>query len=139
MEDELRRALNAAVCADQQALKIVQNRYNVGNNAKADVLASQTQLETAQSAAIASDLRRAQYEHAVAVLIGKTPADFTIAPLPTYKTAVPLIPVAMPSVLLERRPDVAAAERRMASANAQIGVQTAAWYPNVSITASIWF
>jgi NodT family efflux transporter outer membrane factor (OMF) lipoprotein len=135
----LRRALNAAVCADQEALKIVKNRYAVGNAAKSDVLASETQLESAQSAAIASSLRRAQYEHAIAVLIGKPPADYALAPLTIYAAHVPVIPTSMPSVLLERRPDIASAERRMASANAEIGVQDAAWYPNLSITASYGF
>ena len=95
---------------------------------------AKTQLETTRRASDVG-VARAQFEHAVAVLIGKPPAEFTLPPLP-LTAPPPLIPVGLPSELLERRPDIAAAERQMASANAQIGVAKAAYYPVIGLTAS---
>src|ERR1700709_814695 len=94
-----------------------------------------TQLQTVRAEAIDVGVLRAQYEHAVAILIGKPPAEFSLPPLP-LTAPPPHIPVSVPSELLERRPDIAAAERRMASANAQIGVAKSAYYPLINLGAS---
>jgi len=134
-QDELINLLNETVTAYKRSLKIAQDRYNVGVAAKADVIAAQTQLDTTQAQTINAGVRRAQYEHAIAALIGKTPADFSLAYAPLIKE-VPNMPAEMPSALLERRPDIAAAERQMAAANAQIGVETAAFFPNLTLAGS---
>ena len=102
-------------------------------NRKVEVQQAKTQLDTTRALAIDVGVLRAQYEHAVAILIGKPPAEFSLPPLP-LTAPPPLIPISMPSELLERRPDIAAAERRVASANAQIGVAKSAYYPVISLT-----
>ena len=135
IQDELIRTLNATVRADSEALKIAKNKYEAGLVAKTDVLSAETSLQTAQSSIITAQIKRAQLEHAIAVLIGKAPATYSLTPS-LYKANTPTIPVAVPSTLLERRPDIAAAERRVTAANAQIGVKTAAWYPSLSLSAS---
>jgi len=134
-QDELKDLLDATVEDDQKALQIVQNQYDQGVAAKADLLAAQTQLEAVQAGAINVGVSRAQLEHAIAVLTGKPPAELTIPPAPLAKE-VPEAPSGLPSALLERRPDIAAAERLAASANAQIGVAISAWYPDLTLTAS---
>ena len=106
--------------------------------AKADVITAQTQLGGAQSQLIAIGVTRATLEHAIAVLIGKAPADFSLPP-ETLGATVPVIPTGVPSSLLERRPDVAGAERRMAAANAQIGVAIAAYFPDLTLTGTYGF
>jgi len=119
----------------QKLLKITQNRYNVGVASKGDVLQVQSQLEQAQVAAIDNGINRAVYEHAIAVLMGEPPALFSLPPCHcTYQ--VPFIPVDMPSTLLERRPDIAQAERQVASANAGIGVAIAAYFPVLTLTGT---
>ncbi len=138
-EDELARLLNATADAFARSLQIVQNRYDVGVAAKTDVASAQAQLESTRAQAINVGVLRSQLEHAIAVLIGKPPADFTIAPAPGVTSVVPLTPPGLPSALLERRPDIAAAERQMAEANAQIGVAIAAYYPTISLSGSVGF
>ncbi len=132
--DELKRLLDAAVKAYGESLRITENQYNAGIAAASDVAQARTQLQSTQAQAIATGVLRAQLEHAIAVLIGKPPAELTIAPVTTVP-ALPEIPAGVPSILLERRPDIAAAERRMAAANAQIGVAEAAFFPTVTLSA----
>ena len=127
--------LTRTLTAYDKTLKILQNRYNAGVVAKADVVQAETQLETTRALAINLGVQRAQWEHAIAVLIGKSPAQLTITAAP-LSAIVPLIPLAIPSQLLERRPDIAAAERQTAAANAQIGVAQAAYYPRLNLAAS---
>ena len=127
-----------AIKAYQTNYQLTLNRYNAGVAGKSDVVQAETQLKTAQAQAI--DLRptRAQYEHAIAVLVGKPPAEITLEPMHTEER-VPEVPPGVPSTLLERRPDVAAAERRAAAANARIGVAQAAYFPTLSLTGVLGF
>jgi NodT family efflux transporter outer membrane factor (OMF) lipoprotein len=133
--DEQKQLLDETVDAYKRSLEITQNQYKVGVAAKADVINAETQLEGAQSQQIAIGVTRATLEHAIAVLIGKPPGDFTLPPA-KLGTLVPVIPVGVPSALLERRPDIAGAERRMAAANAQIGVAIAAYFPDLTLSGS---
>jgi NodT family efflux transporter outer membrane factor (OMF) lipoprotein len=133
--DAEEQLLNSTVTEYEQALELIQNRYAGGIASDLEVQQATTQLETTRAQAIDVGVARAQYEHAVAILIGKPPADFSLAALP-LTTPPPPIPAGLPSELLERRPDIAAAERRMASANAQIGVAKAAYYPTISLGAT---
>lgn len=133
--DAEEQLLNSTVTQYQQALELIENRYAGGLASDLEVQQARTQLETTRAQAIDVGVARAQYEHAVAVLIGKPPANFSLAALP-LTTPPPSIPAGLPSELLERRPDIAAAERRMASANAQIGVAKAAYYPTISLGAT---
>jgi NodT family efflux transporter outer membrane factor (OMF) lipoprotein len=133
--DAQRQLFDSTAAAYQKALELTTNRHNQGIASGVDVAQAQTQLETTRSLAIDLGVQRQQLEHAIAVLIGKPPSELTVAVAP-IGVQPPPIPVALPSELLERRPDVAADERRMAAANAQIGVQTAAYYPTLSLTAA---
>jgi NodT family efflux transporter outer membrane factor (OMF) lipoprotein len=133
--DQQRRLLDAATVAYAESLRIATNQYNAGVAPRSDMLQAETQLETTRAQAVAVGVQRAQLEHAIALLIGKPPAELTIAPTP-MPTMLPDIPLELPSVLLERRPDIAAAERRMAQANAQIGVAEAAFFPTLSLGAA---
>jgi NodT family efflux transporter outer membrane factor (OMF) lipoprotein len=130
--DAEEQLLISTVTQYEQALELIENRYAGGIASDLEVQQATTQLETTRAQAIDVGVARAQFEHAVAILIGKPPADFTLAALP-LTTPPPPIPAGLPSELLERRPDIAAAERRMASANAQIGVAKAAYYPTISL------
>jgi outer membrane protein, multidrug efflux system len=123
-----------------QALKLTQNLFNGGNAALSDVAQAQAQLETARTQAADIRLQRAQSEHAIAVLLGQNPSTFHVdaAPLPTALLP-PDIDPGLPSALLERRPDVAAAERRVAAANAQVGVARAAYFPVFKLSAAAGF
>lgn len=134
-QEELKRLLDATATAHRESLRIAQNQYNAGVAAKADVLTAQTQLLNAQSAAINAGVLRATLEHAIAVQVGQPAGDFAVdaGPLPR---SVPVAPVGLPSTLLERRPDIAAAERRMAAANAQIGVAIAAYFPDLTLSGT---
>ena len=136
--DEQQQLLEKTVQGYKRALEITQNQYHVGVVAKADVITAQTQLGGAQSQLIAIGVTRATLEHAIAVLLGKAPADFSLPPA-TLGTAVPVVPAGVPSSLLERRPDVAGAERRMAAANAQIGVAISAYFPDLTLTGTYGF
>ena len=133
--DAQMQLLNDTAASYEKNLKITQNRYEAGVAAKADVVQAETQLESTRAQAINLGVLRAQLEHAIAVLIGKAPAELSIksAPLNTF---IPEIPASLPSQLLERRPDVAAAERTAAAANAQIGVAKAAYFPNLNLAVS---
>jgi NodT family efflux transporter outer membrane factor (OMF) lipoprotein len=133
--DAQKKLFAATVSAYQRFLDLTKNRYAGGVASKADVLQADTQLKTTQAQAIALGVQRAQLEHAIAMLIGKSASVFSIPETPLSLTP-PTIPVSVPSVLLERRPDIAAAERLAAAANAQIGVAEAAYYPNISLTAT---
>ena len=138
--DDQKRVLDATIAADQESLKIARNQYEAGVAAETDVVTAETQVENAQAQEIALGVQRAEFEHAIAVLIGKPPADFAIAPLPEpLGASVPVMPADVPSALLERRPDIAAAERAMQAANAQIGVAEAAYYPDLTLSATASF
>jgi NodT family efflux transporter outer membrane factor (OMF) lipoprotein len=133
--DAEEQLLNSTVAQYEQALELIQSRFAGGIASEVEVQQADTQLETTRAEAIDVGVARAQYEHAVAILIGKPPAEFSLPPLPLVAPPPP-IPVSVPSELLERRPDIAAAERRVASANAQIGVAKAAYYPQINLGAS---
>lgn len=133
--DAEEKLLQDTVVQYENALKLNEDLYQGGLASEVEVQQARTQLETTRAQAIDVGVARAQYEHAVAVLVGKPPAEFTLPPLP-LTVPPPFIPPGVPSELLERRPDIAAAERAMASANAEIGVAKAAYYPLVSLTAS---
>jgi NodT family efflux transporter outer membrane factor (OMF) lipoprotein len=130
--DAEEQLLNSTVSQYEEALQLIETRYAGGLASDLEVEQARTQLETTRAEAIDVGVARAQFEHAVAVLIGKPPAEFSLAALPLTAPPPP-IPAGLPSELLERRPDIAAAERRMASANAQIGVAKAAYYPTISL------
>jgi NodT family efflux transporter outer membrane factor (OMF) lipoprotein len=133
--DAQEQLLNTTVAQYEQAFELNQNRFEGGLSSEVEVEQARTQLETTRAQAIDVGVLRAQYEHAVAILIGKPPAEFTLPPLPLTAPPPP-IPVSVPSELLQRRPDIAAAERRVAAANAQIGVAKAAYYPAINLGAS---
>ncbi|TMG77000.1 MAG: efflux transporter outer membrane subunit [Betaproteobacteria bacterium] len=133
--DAQRQLLEDTVAGYQKSLDLTRNRYDAGVAAKVDLVQAETQLKSTQAEAIDTGVQRAQLEHAIAVLIGKAPAEFSIAAAP-LAAAMPRVPMGLPSELLERRPDVAAAERRVAAANAQIGVAKAAYFPSLILSAS---
>jgi NodT family efflux transporter outer membrane factor (OMF) lipoprotein len=135
-QDELKRILDQTVEDEQKSLKITQNQYAVGVAAKADVVTAQTQLLASQAQQINAGILRATLEHAIAVLVGQVPSAFSIAAEPTLPTEVPTVPVGLPSTLLERRPDVAEAERKMQSENALIGVAVSAYFPSLTLDGS---
>jgi len=138
--DARKQLLDDTVTAYERSLKLTQNQYAVGVVARADVVAAETQLKSAKAQAVDVGVQRAQLEHAVAVLIGKAPSELTIAPLKSpYVSLPPNIPLAVPSQLLERRPDVAGAERRTAAANAQIGVAKSAYFPALTIAPTLGY
>ena len=134
-EEEL---LRSTVAGYERALTITQNSYNAGISAKTDLLQAQTTLENARATLVGLTSQRAQLEHAIAVLVGKPPGDFSIAVAP-WTMAVPTVPPGVPSTLLQRRPDVAAGERAVAAANAQIGIARAAYFPSLSLSGSYGF
>ncbi len=134
-QDELQRLLDETVAAYQRSLAIARNRYNEGIAPRSDVVQAETQLQSTQAQAINVGVQRAQLEHAIAVLTGRPPAELSIAP-GALSAVVPATPAGVPSTLLERRPDIAAAERRVAAANAEIGVAVAAYFPDLTLSSS---
>ncbi|MGA2737404.1 MAG: efflux transporter outer membrane subunit [Bryobacteraceae bacterium] len=127
--------LKATVKSYEDYLTLTQNRYKAGVASGGDVALARTQLDTTRAQLIDLGVARAQYEHAIAILAGKPPASVSI-PAEVLKTPPPAVPVGVPSALLERRPDIAAAERTMASTNEQIGIAVAAYYPTLTLSAS---
>jgi NodT family efflux transporter outer membrane factor (OMF) lipoprotein len=136
--DAQQRLLNDTVKAFEEALQLTTRRFEGGAAAKSDVAQARTQLETTQVQATDIAVQRAQFEHAIGILIGKPPAAFSLSPAP-LDLQPPDIPVGVPSELLERRPDIAAAERRVAEANEQIGIAKAAYFPTVTLNALLGF
>jgi NodT family efflux transporter outer membrane factor (OMF) lipoprotein len=134
-QDELQRLLDDIVVAEQLSLQITESRYKFGVAAKADVVSAETQLHNSQAQQINAKIQRGILEHAIAVLIGEQPAAFSLA-IAAMRSDVPTVPAGIPSTLLERRPDVAEAERKMAASNAQIGVATAAFFPSLILSGS---
>jgi NodT family efflux transporter outer membrane factor (OMF) lipoprotein len=133
-QDMLQQIFNDTIKADKKELELTQSLYQLGIDAQLSVVEAQTTLASVEAGATNVAIARAQYEHAIATLIGKAASDFSI-PVKPMTTAPPPIPIGVPSELLERRPDVAAAERAMAAANAQIGIAYAAFFPNLTLTA----
>ncbi len=134
-QDQLQRILDDIVVAEQLSLKITESRYRFGVAAKADVVTARTQLLNSQAQQINAKVQRGILEHALAVLVGEQPAVFSVAPA-AMRSDVPSVPAGVPSTLLERRPDVAEAERKMAASNAQIGVAVAAYFPSLTLSGS---
>ncbi len=134
-EDSQQRILHMTVEAYRQFLRLTKNRYGAGVASRADVLQAETQLKTARAQEIDIGVARAQFEHAIALLMGKAPSEVSI-PASPLDLRPPSVPAGLPSELLERRPDIASAERLAAEANAQIGVAIAAFYPTVTLSAS---
>ncbi|MBL8523489.1 MAG: efflux transporter outer membrane subunit [Betaproteobacteria bacterium] len=134
--DEQKQLLDDTVAAYKKSLELTNNRYNVGVAAKGDVVQAQAQLRSTEAQALDLGVTRAQLEHAIATLIGKAPSAFSLAPKP-FTLKMPRMPLGVPSTLLERRPDIAAAERRVAAANAQIGVAKAAYFPTLSLSGNV--
>jgi NodT family efflux transporter outer membrane factor (OMF) lipoprotein len=132
--DAQTKLLDETIKAYTQALQLTEDRFEGGAAPQSDVTQARTQLDTARVQQTDIGVMRAQYEHAIAILTGEPPADLTLPPAP-ITAAIPDIPGAVPSQLLERRPDIAAEERRMAAANEQIGIAKAAFYPTVSLSA----
>jgi NodT family efflux transporter outer membrane factor (OMF) lipoprotein len=136
-DDAQKKLLDDTVAAYKQALQLTQDRYDGGAAPLSDVTQARTQLQTALVQDSDVTIERAQYEHAIAVLTGQAPAALTLAaaPVTVNPPAIPVIPGALPSQLLERRPDIAGDERRMAAANEQIGIAQAAFYPTLDLSA----
>jgi NodT family efflux transporter outer membrane factor (OMF) lipoprotein len=136
--DAQEQLLSDTVAAYSKAMDLTQNRFKGGAAPRSDVAQAQTQLEAARVQATDIMVQRAEYEHAVAILIGKPPAAFSLPPRPLNlePPQLPSVPVTLPAQLLERRPDIAAAERRMAAANEQIGIAQAAYYPTINLAAA---
>jgi len=133
--DAQQALLEETIIAYQRSLQITKNRYAAGVAGRVDVAQAEAQLKSTQAQAIDLGVQRAQFEHAIAALIGKPPADFAIARTNALP-ALPTVPPALPTALLERRPDIAGAERRMAAANAQIGVAQAAFFPALTLSGT---
>jgi NodT family efflux transporter outer membrane factor (OMF) lipoprotein len=134
-QDALQQLLNDTVEADRKAVELARARYETGVDQRLSLVEAEATLQAVQSQAINLGVARAQFEHAIAVLVGANPSQFSI-PVKPLLTDAPAIPLGMPSGLLERRPDVAAAERKLAAANAQIGIAYAAYYPTLTLGAS---
>jgi len=138
ISDERTRLLEASVAAYARALEIVSNQMTAGTVSALNVAQAQAQYEQTRAQLVAEAANRAQFEHAIAALIGKAPAEFSLPPAKISDT-IPTVEAGVPSALLERRPDIASAERSMAAANAQIGVAVGAYYPQFTLNASLNF
>jgi NodT family efflux transporter outer membrane factor (OMF) lipoprotein len=137
-QDALQKLYDDTIEADKKTVQLSRDRYETGVDDLISLTQAEIALQNAEAASTNLGIARAQFEHAIAVLIGTLPSSFSIPVKPLTATA-PVVPVGVPSQLLERRPDIAASERAMAAANAQIGIATAAYYPNLTITASAGF
>ncbi len=135
-QDAQRALLAQTITGYQRSLQITNNRYTAGIVAKTDVLQAETQLTNAQAEQLGLERQRAQLEHAIAVLVGQAPGNFSLAPQAAGAAVVPDVPIEVPSTLLQRRPDIASAERRVAQANEQIGIAQTAYYPSFSLSGS---
>lgn len=138
--DSQKRLLDDTASAYEKSLKLINNRYNVGLASRTEIAQAQTQLSATRAQAIDINAQRAQLEHAIAVLTGRAPAEFSLTASPlenSIQLKLPAIPASLPSELLERRPDIAAAERRAAAANAQIGIAKAALFPSLNLVGSL--
>ena len=133
--DAQRALLASTIEGYQRELRITQNRYDAGIIPHSDVYQAETQLANARAEELSLASQRAQLEHAIAVLVGKAPAEFSLAAAP-WNVTVPEVPVGVPSTLLQRRPDIAGAERRVAAANEQIGIARSAYFPDIGLSAS---
>lgn len=134
--DAEQRLLAATIRDYERVVTVTGNRYEAGVAPKTDLLQARTQLASARAEHAGLASLRARLEHAIAVLVGEAPAGFSVAAVDDWQPAVPTVPLLIPSELLQRRPDIAAAERRMAAANAGIGVARAAYYPSIGLSAS---
>jgi outer membrane protein TolC len=134
-QDALKQVLDSTVSAYREALGLTRNLYQAGLDSDEAIAQAEAQLKTAQAQDTSLGVLRAQYEHAIALLAGQPASEFSI-PVEPFEAAPPEIPVGVPSELLERRPDIAAAERAVAQANAQIGVAKAAYFPSVILSAA---
>lgn len=134
-QDQLQKLLDDTVVAEQLSLKIAESRYRFGVAARADVVSAEAQLLSSQAQQVNAKIQRAVLEHALAVLTGQQPASFSVSPS-AMRADVPTVPAGIPSALLERRPDVAEAERKVAAANAQIGVAISAFFPSLTLSGS---
>jgi NodT family efflux transporter outer membrane factor (OMF) lipoprotein len=134
-QDALQQVLDETVVADQRTVDYARAQYETGVGARIALVEAQTALQTAEAAAAGIGLARAQFEHAIAVLLGKPPADISLERKP-LDAVPPTVPEGVPSELLERRPDIAAAERLMAEANARLGLAYTAYYPDITLSAS---
>ena len=137
-QDKLQQIFDETVKADEKSLELTRSLYDSGIDDQISVVEAETTLKSAQAGATNVGIARAQYEHAIAVLLGKVASDFSIPPKP-MTVVPPPIPIGIPSELLERRPDIAAAERTMAEANATIGIAYAAYYPDLTLTGEAGF
>jgi NodT family efflux transporter outer membrane factor (OMF) lipoprotein len=140
--DTQQKLLNDTVATFEKSLKLTSNRYAVGLASRTDVAQSEAQLKSTQAQATDNIIQRTQLEHAIAVLIGKPPAEFSLPAIPfaePAKVTLPTTPTSLPSELLERRPDIAAAERRAAAANAEIGIAKAALFPSLNLGANLGY
>jgi NodT family efflux transporter outer membrane factor (OMF) lipoprotein len=135
VQDAQKQLLDDTTTVYRKSLELTKQRYAAGVTAKPDVLQAETQLKNAEAQMIDLGVQRAQLEHAIALLIGKPPAAFSL-PLTSLATTIPSIPAGLPSELLERRPDIASSERMMAAANAQIGIAKAAYFPTIRMSAA---
>jgi NodT family efflux transporter outer membrane factor (OMF) lipoprotein len=137
-QDALQKVLDETVASDEESLKLTTARYETGVDDKISVVEAQNTLDNAIAASTNLGIARAQYEHAIAVLIGTVASAFSV-PVKPLAAAPPVLPIGVPSQLLERRPDIAASERAMAAANAEIGIATAAYYPTLTLSGEAGF